>query len=83
MQLSSKLRKVPSTTVQNYIAAAVIGFVLIVVLIILTLESGCNKMTYALLSVFLIPTLSIPFVYLVGKKSAKAAAIFVSLNCVS
>ncbi|HMK94529.1 MAG TPA: NADH-quinone oxidoreductase subunit M [Candidatus Limnocylindrales bacterium] len=32
-----------------------------------------------LLSVFLIPTLSIPFVYLTGKKSAKAAAIFVSL----
>jgi len=32
-----------------------------------------------LLSVFLIPTLSIPFVYLAGKKSQKAAAIFVSL----
>ncbi len=36
-------------------------------------------MSFALLSVFLIPTLSIPFVYLVGKKSAKAAAVFVSL----
>ena len=33
---SSKLKKVPSTTVQNYIAAGIVGFVLIVVLIILT-----------------------------------------------
>jgi NADH-quinone oxidoreductase subunit M len=32
-----------------------------------------------LLSVFLIPAISIPFVYLVGKKSAKMAAIFVAL----
>ena len=32
-----------------------------------------------LLSVFLIPAVSIPFVYLVGKKSAKWAAIFVAL----
>ena len=36
-------------------------------------------MSIALLSVFLIPTLSIPFVYLAGKKSPKAAAIFVAL----
>ena len=36
-------------------------------------------MTIALLSVFLIPAISIPFVYLVGKKSAKWAAIFVAL----
>lgn len=36
-------------------------------------------MSFALLSVFLIPTISIPFVYLTGKKSAKAAAIFVAL----
>ncbi len=34
---ASKLKKVPSTTVQNYIAAAVVGFILIIVLIILTL----------------------------------------------
>ena len=34
---ASKLKKVPSTTVQNYIAAAVVGFILIVVLIILTI----------------------------------------------
>ena len=37
---ASKLKKVPSTTVQNYIAAAVVGFVLIIVLIILTLGIG-------------------------------------------
>ena len=34
---ASKLKKVPSSTVQNYIAASVVGFILIVVLIILTL----------------------------------------------
>ena len=33
----------------------------------------------ALLAVFAIPTISIPFVYLTGKKSPKAAAIFVAL----
>lgn len=33
----------------------------------------------ALLLVFLIPTLSIPFVYLAGKKSIKAAAAFVAI----
>ncbi len=33
---ANRLKKVPSTTVQNYIAAAVVGFILIVVLIILT-----------------------------------------------
>ncbi len=33
----------------------------------------------ALLAVFAIPTLSIPFVYFTGKKSPKAAAIFVAL----
>jgi NADH-quinone oxidoreductase subunit M len=33
----------------------------------------------ALLAVFAIPTISIPFVYLAGKKSIKAAAIFVAL----
>ncbi len=32
-----------------------------------------------LLSVFAIPTISIPFVYFAGKKSPKAAAIFVAL----
>ena len=37
---ASKLKKVPSTTVQNYIAAAVVGFILIVVLIILTVGIG-------------------------------------------
>jgi NADH-quinone oxidoreductase subunit M len=36
-------------------------------------------MTFALLAVFAIPTLSIPFVYLTGKKSPKAAAVFVAL----
>jgi NADH-quinone oxidoreductase subunit M len=36
-------------------------------------------MTLALLAVFVIPAVSIPFVYLVGKKSAKWAAIFVAL----
>jgi len=35
-----KLKKVPSTTVQNYIAAAVVGFILIIVLIILTVGIG-------------------------------------------
>ena len=34
---SSRLKKVPSTTVQNYIAAGIVGFILIVVLIILTI----------------------------------------------
>jgi NADH-quinone oxidoreductase subunit L len=34
---ASKLKKVPSTSVQNYIAAAVVGFILIIVLIILTI----------------------------------------------
>ena len=33
----------------------------------------------ALLAVFAIPTISIPFVYLTGRKSPKAAAIFVAL----
>src|SRR5271169_6325562 len=33
----------------------------------------------ALLAVFAIPTLSIPFVYFTGKKSPKAAAIFIAL----
>jgi hypothetical protein len=33
---SSKLKKVPSSTVQNYIAAGIVGFILIVILIILT-----------------------------------------------
>jgi len=37
---ASKLKKVPSTTVQNYIAAAVVGFILIIVLIILTIGIG-------------------------------------------
>jgi NADH-quinone oxidoreductase subunit M len=36
-------------------------------------------MTFALLAVFAIPTLSIPLVYFTGKKSPKAAAIFVAL----
>jgi hypothetical protein len=40
LRVSSKLKKVPSTTVQNYIAAAVVGLVLIVVLIILTVGMG-------------------------------------------
>jgi len=36
-------------------------------------------MEFALLLVFLLPALGVPFVYLTGKKSAKAAAIFVAL----
>jgi NADH-quinone oxidoreductase subunit M len=36
-------------------------------------------MSYALLLIFLLPTLGIPFVYLTGKKSPKAAAILVAL----
>jgi NADH-quinone oxidoreductase subunit M len=36
-------------------------------------------MSIALLAVFAIPTISIPFVYLTGRKSSKAAAIFVAL----
>jgi NADH-quinone oxidoreductase subunit M len=36
-------------------------------------------MPYALLLVFLLPTLGVPFVYLTGKKSPKAAAILVAL----
>ncbi len=36
-------------------------------------------MTFALLAIFAIPTLSIPFVYVTAKKSPKAAAIFVAL----
>ena len=34
---AQRLKKVPSTTVQNYIAAGIVGFILIVVLIVLTL----------------------------------------------
>ena len=37
VSFSSRLKKVPSTTVQNYIAAGIVGFILIVVLIILTI----------------------------------------------
>jgi len=36
VRASSRLKKVPSTTIQNYIAAGIVGFILIVVLIILT-----------------------------------------------
>ena len=36
VRASQKLKKVPSTTVQNYIAAGIVGLILIVVLIILT-----------------------------------------------
>jgi hypothetical protein len=36
-------------------------------------------MFYPLLAVFVIPTAGIPFVYLTGKKSPKAAAILVAL----
>jgi NADH-quinone oxidoreductase subunit M len=36
-------------------------------------------MPFALLSVFLIPTISTPFVYFAGKKSPKAAAILIAL----
>jgi NADH-quinone oxidoreductase subunit M len=36
-------------------------------------------MDYALLLVFVLPTLSVPFVYFAGKKSAKAAALIVAL----
>lgn len=38
---------------------------------------------YALLSVLLLPTLAIPFVYLAGKKSAKMAAILLSAIALS
>ena len=40
-------------------------------------------MSYALLLVFLLPTLGIPFVYLTGKKSPKAAAILVALIAIA
>ena len=36
-------------------------------------------MEYALLLVFLLPALGVPFVYLAGKKSHKAAAMLVAL----
>jgi len=36
-------------------------------------------MSYALLLIFLLPTLGVPFVYLTGKKSPRAAAILVAL----
>jgi NADH:ubiquinone oxidoreductase subunit 5 (subunit L)/multisubunit Na+/H+ antiporter MnhA subunit len=36
-------------------------------------------MEYALLLVFLLPALGVPFVYLTGKKSPRAAAILVAL----
>jgi proton-translocating NADH-quinone oxidoreductase chain L len=36
VSIAGKLKKVPSTTVQNYIAAGIVGFILIVILIILT-----------------------------------------------
>ena len=36
-------------------------------------------MAYSLLLVFLLPALGVPFVYLTGRKSLKAAAIFVAL----
>jgi NADH-quinone oxidoreductase subunit M len=39
-------------------------------------------MPYNLLLVFLLPAVSVPLVYLTGKKSAKAAAIFVALLAV-
>ncbi len=37
---ASKLKKLPSTTIQNYVAAAVVGLIVIVFLIILTLGIG-------------------------------------------
>ena len=36
-------------------------------------------MDFTLLAVFALPAISIPFVYFTGKKSNKAAAIFVAL----
>ncbi len=36
VRVSTKLKRVPSTTVQNYIAAGIVGLILIVVLLILT-----------------------------------------------
>ena len=36
-------------------------------------------MSFTLLAVFALPAISIPFVYFTGKKSNKAAAIFVAL----
>src|SRR5512138_2457042 len=39
-------------------------------------------MSFTLLAVFAIPTLSIPLVYLAGKKSPKAAALLVALIAV-
>jgi len=33
---ANRLKKVPSTTIQNYIAAGIVGFILIVILIVLT-----------------------------------------------
>jgi len=40
-------------------------------------------MSYALLLIFLLPTLGVPFVYLTGKKSPKAAAILVALIAIA
>jgi NADH-quinone oxidoreductase subunit L len=40
IKAASKLKKLPSTTVQNYIAAAVVGLIVIVVLVILTVGMG-------------------------------------------
>jgi NADH-quinone oxidoreductase subunit M len=40
-------------------------------------------MPYALLLVLLLPTLGVPFVYLTGRKSAKAAAILVALIAIA
>ena len=35
-------------------------------------------MTYLLLSVLLLPIIAVPFIYLAGRKSAKAAALLLS-----
>jgi NADH-quinone oxidoreductase subunit M len=40
-------------------------------------------MSYALLLVFLLPTLGVPFVYFTGKKSPRAAAIMVALIAIA
>ena len=40
-------------------------------------------MAYTLLLVFLLPTLGVPFVYLAGKKSSRAAAFLVALIAVA
>ena len=56
-----------------------LGFVLIVILLIVTVMEDSKMMFPALLLVFALPAVAIPFVYFTAKKSAKLAAVFVAL----